>query len=130
VGQRNEQRVTQLFGLLASAGTRFLGDPTREGAGLPDLQRVGLSSQQAAAVQAASAPMPGAMVSPASAQPAFGNPLVGIPVNGSFGFPRNGVFTPAGGLVPFGFTNGLPAGFNLDLATMQRLAQLRAAGLL
>jgi subtilisin len=130
VGQRNEQRVTQLFGLLASAGTRFLGDPTREGAGLPDLQRVGLSSQQAAAVQAASAPMPGAMVSPASAQPAFGNPLVGTPVNSSFGFPRNGVLTPAGGLVPFGFTNGLPAGFNLDLATMQRLAQLRAAGLL
>jgi subtilisin family serine protease len=125
---RNEQRVAQLFALLASAGTRYLGDPTREGAGLPDLQRAGLSQQQAGTVQAASAPPPmGGVLSPASVQQLFGNPLFGISVNDSS---RNGILAPASTPFPLGFPNQFAAGFNLDPVTMQRLVQLRAAGLL
>ena len=59
---RNEQRVAQLFSLLASAGVRMLGDPTREGVGVPDLQRVaglGAAPRPTDTVQTASAPMGG-----------------------------------------------------------------------
>ncbi len=59
---RNEQRVAQLFSLLASAGVRMLGDPTREGVGVPDLQRVaglGAAPRPTDTVQTASAPIGG-----------------------------------------------------------------------
>jgi subtilisin family serine protease len=116
---RNEQRVAQLFGMLANSGVRYLGDPTREGAGLPELQRIaGLAAapQPAGAMRPANAPLPG-VVSPTIA-PQFGNP--------AFGIPFNGMPAQAGGLLPF----GAPAGFGIDPAVLQRLVQLRAAGLL
>jgi subtilisin family serine protease len=103
---RNEQRVVQLFNLLTNAGVRYLGDPTREGAGLPDLQRVpgfGASAQTAGTMQAA------------SAQPGFGNGL--DPFGGFVGSPPPG----------FGIN---PGNFGINPAIVQRLVQLRAAGLL
>ncbi|MGY3448681.1 S8 family serine peptidase [Bradyrhizobium sp. USDA 4353] len=70
---RNEQRVSQLYQLLASTGVRYLGDPTREGVGVPDLQRVaGLS----AAPQAGN-------IATASAAPSLGTISFGVPFQGS-----------------------------------------------
>jgi len=119
---RNEQRVAQLFALLASSCMRFLGDQTREGAGLPDLQRVaGLAPQAAGTVQTASAG-PLGVVSPATVQQLFGNSLFGIPVNA--------MPAATAGFPPLGFTNGFQAGLGIDPAMLQRLVQLRVAGLL
>ncbi|WP_315786615.1 MULTISPECIES: S8 family serine peptidase [unclassified Bradyrhizobium] len=72
---RNEQRVSQLFSLLASAGVRYLGDPTREGVGVPDLQRVaglGTAAQSGNMATASAAPPLGGTVS-------FGVPYQGSP---------------------------------------------------
>jgi subtilisin family serine protease len=122
VQARNEQRVAQLFALLANTGVRYLGDPTREGAGLPDLQRAGLNAAPQAGVQTASAgPQPSnAMGNLGRFQTFDAGPQFGSP-----GFNGNVPFVAAGGIVP-GF-NGLTG---IDPATFQRLVQLRAAGLL
>jgi subtilisin family serine protease len=115
VQARNEQRVAQLFALLANTGVRYLGDPTREGAGLPDLQRAGLSVAPQQGLQTASAAPPLAGFQPMNAGPQFGFPT----------FNGNGPLVAAGGIAP-GF-NGLTG---IDPATFQRLVQLRNAGLL
>lgn len=121
---RNEQRVAQLFGLLASTGTRFFGDPTREGAGVPDLQRVaGLTATRPAeAMQSASAPVGGAIGNAGGQLGGF------LPFNS--GAPAN----PFGQVSPFQvspFTaNGLVANGGINPAILQRLVQLRNAGLL
>jgi hypothetical protein len=105
---------------------RYLGDPTREGAGLPDLQRAGLNAAPQAGVQTASAgPQPSNAIGNIGrfqtfdAGPQFGSQ------SGAQGFPGNVPFVAAGGIAPSfnGFTN-------IDPATFQRLVQLRAAGLL
>lgn len=110
---RSEQRVAQLFGLLASAGVRYLGDPTREGAGLPDLQRVpglGVATQAAAGSMQA-----------ASAQPGIGNPF-GNSIGSAIGNQLGGMFSAA---------SAPPSPFyGIHPAMIQRLQQLRAAGLL
>jgi subtilisin len=118
VQARNEQRVAQLFALLANTGVRYLGDPTREGAGLPDLQRAGLSVAPQQGVQTASAAPPPASFQPMSAGPQFGFPA----------FNGNGPLVAAGGIVP-GF-NGFNGLTGIDPAMFQRLVQLRNAGLL
>jgi subtilisin family serine protease len=113
---RNEQRVIQLFSLLASASVRYLGDPTREGAGVPDLQHVaGLGTgagTQAGSVGVASAgpPLGGAFggVSPFSANLTFGAP-----------FQR----PPLGGL-------GMVPNIAINPAVLQGILQLRNAGLI
>jgi subtilisin len=121
---RNEQRVAQLFTLLANTALRYLGDPTREGAGLPDLQRAGLSA----------APQPGA-VQTASAAPNFGP---ASNVAGQFGgfqpfdagpqFGQQGFFNGPGQFSAA--ANGFVPGFSVDPAFIQRLMQLRSVGLL
>jgi subtilisin family serine protease len=114
---RNEQRVAQLFGLLASAGVRYLGDPTREGAGVPDLQRVaGLT---------AAAPQPGPMQT-ASAAPPIGGVLGGT-LGGAIGngAGQMGRFTPFDAGPQFG-----QQGFSINPAMLQRMIQLRSVGLL
>jgi subtilisin len=124
---RNEQRVAQLFALLASGSVRYLGDPTREGAGLPDLQRVpGLASAapSAGTVQTASAPIAGGN---GAAQ------FAGVtPLDAGFPFGQQ-VFrgAPVGQISPFaatGFSQNFAPG--IDPAILQRLMQLRNAGLL
>src|SRR5262249_55471643 len=85
---RNEQRVLQLFRLLAGSGVRYLGDSTREGTGMPDLTRVpGLvpATPGVAAAAAAAPRMPSSN----------GN---GLPV------------VPAAGLVPLATANAYPFG--------------------
>jgi subtilisin family serine protease len=122
VQARNEQRVAQLFALLANTGVRYLGDPTREGAGLPDLQRAGLNAAPQAGVQTASAgPQPSNAIGNIGRFQTFD----AGPQFGAQGFPGNVPFVAAGGIAPSfnGFTN-------IDPATFQRLVQLRAAGLL
>jgi len=111
-----------LFALLANTGVRYLGDPTREGAGLPDLQRAGLNAAPQAGVQTASAgPQPSnAMGNLGRFQTFDAGPQFGSP-----GFSGNVPFVAAGGIVPS--FNGLTG---IDPATFQRLVQLRAAGLL
>ncbi|MEF3366750.1 S8 family serine peptidase [Methylocystis sp. 9N] len=102
---RNEQRVAQLFSLLASSGVRYLGDPTREGVGAPDFERVpGLA-----------APQPIGAATPASAGPA---PMPGWGGNG---------FAPMG--APIGSVMG-PTAWAVNPAALQRFMQLRAAGLI
>jgi subtilisin family serine protease len=123
---RGEQRVAQLFSLLANSGIRYLGDPTREGAGVPDLQSAGLAGvTQAATLQPAGAPVglpsgAGAnALSPFNASPQFAPPA----------FQGNPFAQPASTFG--GFPNGgLPPGIGINPALIQRLAQLRAAGLL
>jgi subtilisin len=109
---RNEQRVAQLFALLANASVKYLGDTTREGAGLPDLQRAGLSATQPGPVQTASA-APTAGFQPFEAAPQFAS-------QGFFGNPPG----------QFAAANGFPPGFGMDPAMIQRLMQLRSVGLL
>ena len=123
---RSEQRVAQLFAILANAGVRFLGDPTREGAGLPDLQSSGLAGVAQASAQPAAAP-PGAFAAPAQNVPL-------AEAAGQFApaaFPGN-VYLPFGGqqgqFSPFAAAPMPPPG--IHPALLQRLAQLRAAGLL
>jgi subtilisin family serine protease len=108
---RNEQRVAQLFSLLAGTCTPFLGDRTREGAGLPDLQK--------AAGLVASANAPGVAV--ANAGPMGG--LSPFSANIPFAVPN---INPAL-LPPFGGTF-LPPGINPAL--LQGLLQMRSAGLI
>ena len=118
---RGEQRVAQLFSLLANSGIRYLGDPTREGAGMPDLQSAGLAgvTQVASAQPAAASLSPAASaVSPFDAGPQFA----------SAAFQANPFAQPVSAFGPF--SNGLPPGFGFNPALIQRLAQLRAAGLL
>jgi subtilisin len=120
---RNEQRVVQLFSLLASAGVRFLGDPNREGVGVPDLQKVaGLGSQ---------APSPGtAQAASASIGPLLGN--VGTPFGGISPLGANITFGPQGfrtnlanQMVPFSSN-----GFGINPVVLQGLIQMRNAGLI
>jgi subtilisin len=111
---RNEQRVAQLFALLASASVKYLGDATREGAGLPDLQRAGLTVAQSGSVLTASAaPSLTTGFQPLEAAPQFASP-------GLFGNPPG----------QFAATNGFVPGFGVDPAIIQRLMQLRSVGLL
>lgn len=110
---RNEQRVAQLFSLLSSAGVRQLGDPTREGTGLPDLQRV-------LAVNAATRPADTG-VQIASAPPIA--PFQGEG-GGQLGQRMPGVLW----YDPRVFQGTQNTG--LDQATVQRILQLRNAGLL
>jgi hypothetical protein len=122
---RGEQRVAQLFALLANAGVRYLGDPTREGAGLPDLQGAGLAGMaQVANLQPAGAPI---------------GPSLGAGNRGLLSFEAAPQFAAAAFQAnPFGnagaqlgaFSSGVPAGIGLNPALIQRLVQLRAAGLL
>lgn len=129
---RNEQRVAQLFSLIASAAVRQLGDTTREGAGLPDLQRVvGLGATHPA--------NGGAQV--ASAQPtapALGGAIGNIagqgmtPMSADIRFdPRflGGQNVMMGRISPFA-ANGLAPSFVLNPAIVQQLLQLRSAGLI
>jgi subtilisin family serine protease len=118
---RNEQRVAQLFSLIAAACTRQLGDPTREGAGLPDLPR--------------------ALGQTTSARPADGVQVASAPVMPQV-LPGGGGFTPWGGGAPFdpralqgiqpGQFASSPFAQNpaLNAAVLQGLLQLRSAGLL
>ena len=94
---RNEQRVAQLFSLLASSSVRYLGDSTREGVGAPDFERV----------QGLAAPQPMGAATPASA---------GVAPAGWMG----------DGLAPLAAS----APWAVNPAALQRLMQLRAAGLI
>jgi hypothetical protein len=115
---RGEQRVAQLFTLLANAGIRYLGDATREGAGVPDLQNAGLAGvAQAAAMQPAGAP-----VGPIGAASHGFSPFEAGPQGNPFA--QNSA--PLGQL----FNGGVSPGLGLNPALLQRLVQLRAAGLL
>jgi hypothetical protein len=113
---RNEQRVAQLFSLLASAGVRYLGDPTREGVGVPDLQKVaGLTAQRTpGTVQTASVPIGSAL----------GGAFGGVsPFSANFGQP--GFQTS---LLPF--SNGFVPNAGINPAILQGLLQMRSAGLI
>jgi subtilisin family serine protease len=124
---RGEQRVAQLFTILANAGVRFLGDPTREGAGVPDLQMAGLAGVAQAAAQPA--------VAPQAAAP-FGVPVQNVPLAEAIGSLAPAAFQ--GNLYPqfagpqgqFGGFAASPVPPGIHPALLQRLAQLRAAGLL
>jgi len=105
---RNEQRVAQLFALLANAGVRYLGDPTREGTGVPDLQRV---AGLAAGAGTASASL-GVASAGAPLGDAFGNRI-------TFGAPQS----PFTGL-------GINTHLAVNPAILQGLLQLRSAGLI
>jgi subtilisin family serine protease len=125
---RNEQRVAQLFSMLAGAGVQQLGDATREGTGLPNLQKViGLGSGTA---------RPGEGVQVASAPPTA--PVLGNAVGGG----------QIGGLMPPGviwvdpraFRGGpgqlapiqigpFAANAGINPAVLQELLRLRNAGL-
>ncbi len=94
---RNEQRVAQLFSLLASSSVRYLGNSTREGVGAPDFERV----------QGLAAPQPMGAATPASA---------GVAPAGWMG----------DGLAPL----AVSAPWAVNPAALQRLMQLRAAGLI
>ncbi len=138
---RNEQRVAQLFSLLASAGVRQLGDPTREGAGLPDLQRVAglvpagaggpvqtLSVEAPSLVPQATGPIGNILASPpGTSLGAFLASLLAQqrpPVLMSQTFP----FPPNLSVVPMGTS---PLGPNaVNPAVLQSLLQLHNAGLL
>lgn len=122
---RSEQRVAQLFGLLANAGVRYLGDPTREGAGVADLQRAGLAGVAQAGVQPASAPSAGPLAAESSA------PQFNVPQFAAAAFQGNPFAGFAPAAAPIGaFPNGgFQAGFGYNPALLQ-LAQLRAAGLI
>jgi subtilisin family serine protease len=123
---RNEQRVAQLFSLITSGAVRQLGDVTREGAGLPDLQRVfGLSAVRATdgAAQVASAPP----MAPAIGGLAGNVPGV-APMSADLRFdPR--IAAGQNGLIPFAAS---PFGPSLAIhpAILAQLLQLRSAGLI
>jgi hypothetical protein len=102
---RNEQRVAQLFSLLASSGVRYLGEATREGVGAPDLERVpGLAAAQ---------PMGAAAPASAGLAPA------GVMVDG---------FAPLSAPAPWAVNPAMMQVINP--AIIQRMIQLRAAGLI
>jgi subtilisin len=142
---RNEQRVAQLFSLLASAGVRMLGDPTREGAGVPDLQRVaglGTAPRPSDTVQTASAPIGGILGNSAGQIGNFMPASVPFPTP-PFQGGQLGQFAPAS--VPFpspAFQGGQLGQFSplvanpfapnvgINPAVLQSLLQLRSAGLL
>jgi subtilisin len=108
---RSAQRVAQLFQLLGASASPYLGDPTREGAGLPDLQQVpGL-----AAVPPQPSMAPQTLFGPQAF--GFGGPLGGL----------GGVATSPGAFAAM--PNGAPFGLFVNPAAMQALMQLRAAGL-
>ena len=123
---RGEQRVAQLFAILANAGVRYLGDPTREGAGLPDLQSAGLAGVAQASAQPAAAP-PGQFAAPAQNVPV--PDAIGQFAPAAF---QGNVFSPSGRpqgqFSPFSASPMPPPG--VHPALLQRLAQLRAAGLI
>jgi len=142
---RNEQRVAQLFSLLASAGVRMLGDPTREGTGVPDLQRVaglGAAPRPTDTVQTASAPIGGILGNSAGQLGNFAPASVPFPTP-PFQGGQLGQFAPAS--VPFpppAFQGGQMGQFaplvanpfapnvGINPAVLQSLLQLRSAGLL
>jgi len=118
---------------LASAGVRMLGDPTREGVGVPDLQRVaglGAAPRPTDTVQTASAPMGGILgnsgnFAPASVQfppPAFQGSQAGQ-------FSPMGQFSPFAAN-PFAQNFGINPNIGINPAVLQSLLQLRSAGLL
>ena len=126
---RNEQRVAQLFSLLASAGVRMLGDPTREGVGVPDLQRVaglGAAPRPTDTVQTASAPMGGILGNSAGQLGNFAPASVQFPPPAFQG--QLGQFSP---LVANPFApNPFAQNVGINPAVLQSLLQLRSAGLL
>lgn len=128
---RNEQRVAQLFGLLASTGVRFLGDPTREGAGVPDLQRVaGLTATRpGGGVQTASAPVGGAPESIAGQFGPQGNPYGQVSPFQVSPFQISPFQISPFQVPPFAANGLLPNG-GINPAILQRLVQLRNVGLL
>lgn len=133
---RNEQRVIQLFTLLAQASVRYLGDPTREGHGMPDLQHV-------AGLVASAAAQP-ATVSTESVSPmntvlagrnlSFGVPFQQQPLLGGL-MPQSmgSGFGPGFGGSGFGgqgFGAGYGAGLGIHPAVLQGFLQMRNAGLI
>jgi len=102
---RNEQRVAQLFSLLASSGVRYLGDSTREGVGAPDFERV--PSLAATQPMGAAAPA-GAGLAPAGAM-----------IDG---------FAPLSAPAPWAVDPVMMQ--RVNPAIIQRMMQLRAAGLI
>jgi subtilisin family serine protease len=102
---RNEQRVAQLFSLLASSGVRYLGEATREGVGAPDLERV--------PSLAAAQPMSAAAPASAGLAPA------GVMADG---------FAPLSAPAPWAVNPAMMQAINP--AIIQRMIQLRAAGLI
>jgi len=123
---RNEQRVAQLFSLLASAGVRMLGDPTREGTGVPDLQRVaGLGAappRPTDTVQTASAPIGGILGNGAGQLGNFAPASVPFPMP-PFQGGQMGQFAPL-------VANPFAPNVGINPALLQSLLQLRSAGLL
>jgi subtilisin len=114
---RNEQRVVQLFSLLASAGVRYLGDPMREGVGVPDLQKVaglGAASHTPGTMQTASTPIGSVLGN-------FGNVT---PLSANFGQPGF-----QSGLLPFS-SNGFLPNAGINPAVLQGLLQMHNAGLI
>ena len=134
---RNEQRVAQLFSLLASAGVRMLGDPTREGVGVPDLQRVaglGAAPRPTDTVQTASAPMGGILGNSAGQLGNFAPASVQFPPP-AFQGSQAGQFLPMGQFSPFAANPfaqnfGINPNIGINPAVLQSLLQLRSAGLL
>jgi subtilisin family serine protease len=123
---RNEQRVAQLFSLLASAGVRMLGDPTREGVGVPDLQRVsglGAAPRPTDTVQTASAPIGGILGNNSAGQlGSFAPASVQFPLP-AFQNNQLGQFAPL-------VANPFAQNVGIHPAVLQSLLQLRSAGLL
>jgi subtilisin len=122
---RNEQRVAQLFSLLASAGVRMLGDPTREGVGVPDLQRVaglGAAPRPTDTVQTASAPIGGILGNSAGQLGNFAPASVPFP-SPAFQGGQLGQFSPL-------VANPFAPNVGINPAVLQSLLQLRSAGLL
>ena len=123
---RNEQRVAQLFSLLASAGVRMLGDPTREGVGVPDLQRVaglGAAPRPTDTVQTASAPIGGLLGNNSAGQlGSFAPASVQFPPP-AFQNNQLGQFAPL-------VANPFAQNVGINPAVLQSLLQLRSAGLL
>jgi subtilisin len=122
---RNEQRVAQLFSLLASAAVRMLGDPTREGVGVPDLQRVaglGAAPRPTDTVQTASAPIGGILGNGPGQLGNFAPASIQFPPPA---FPGNqlGQFSPL-------VANPFAPSLGINPAILQSLLQLRSAGLL
>lgn len=125
---RNEQRVAQLFALLASSGVRYLGSSVREGAGVLDLQRVpGLAAgaQPAGVATAASAPPPAIAPAGVAAPWLFANPPFFVPTPGAAQAGGQ-----VGGLSPFSSANVQQLGPAINPALYQNLLQLHAAGLI
>ena len=129
---RGEARVAQLFGLLANAGIRYLGDPTREGAGLPDLQSAGLAGVTQASAQPAVS-TPAGPFAPPQAQQNYGLEAAQFAPAGLQGNPFPGFGRQPGPFMPASMQPGLPglqSGMAMHPALLQQLAQLRAAGLI